>query len=135
MAPRPGRRLRGGPHQFFAELTGLLVEAAVQRIDLDVPVKEGQLTKREELTDRFERTGQWSDELEMIEIPIVAQRVFEAFWEIAGPEALTWLEIEAYQRGMRVAFEPWETRAVMMMDRAVRSFVLVRAIPREGVDG
>lgn len=74
-------------------------------------------------------------ELEEREIPARAEHVWEVFWEIAGPEPLSFLEVGAYRELTGEVLETWEVRALVAMDRSAKSFLSNRATaPKEEPD-
>ncbi|KNY21594.1 hypothetical protein [Methylobacterium sp. ARG-1] len=62
-----------------------------------------------------------------LRLPATGARVWSAFWEIErsrqggyGPQAFTYVEIEAWTRLTAADLAPWQVRALMEMDTARR---------------
>lgn len=63
-----------------------------------------------------------------LRLPPLGEQVWSAFWRIEqsrqggfGPQAFTYLEIEAWARLVQNPLAPWEVEAIMSMDVARRA--------------
>lgn len=97
-------------------------EAAERKAKLDRPRKDGTL--RDHLLQVYKSTGELDPLLEEPDIPEIAQRAWETYWQIRGGEGLTYGEIAAYCAMVNVHLAPWEVRLLREIDAVVQRAML-----------
>lgn len=88
------------------------------------PMDPESPTEAQKLENVWEQVGgePWTkpEELDRVELPAEGQRVWEVFLRVQGAEPLTWTELRSFVEMSGEALEPWESEALLAMDRSMR---------------